>query len=195
MKKIDRKRLNNKGFTLIELLAVVVILAVVMGIAMTNVLSSMNKARGGSLSDSATSIAQAFNTKYTEALVDGVPDKVFGGHASEPLGATGGYSFQSSNTYYIDKKLADTFKISTKSYALADNHSQVTSNGTNGISNSFVKFDVSTAKFIVCMFADKNGNYYVDNYKTSGISQIGNTGVYAAAGEMYACSNGDKSWT
>ena len=57
--------MNNKGFTLIELLAVVVILAVVMGIAMTTVLSSMNKARAGALSDSATAIAQGFNTKYT----------------------------------------------------------------------------------------------------------------------------------
>lgn len=47
------KKLNNKGFTLIELLAVVVILAVVMGIAMTSVLSAMNKSRGGSLEDSA----------------------------------------------------------------------------------------------------------------------------------------------
>ena len=65
MKKNNLKRLNNKGFTLIELLAVVVILAVVMGIAMTSVLSAMNKSRGGSLSDTATVIAQAFNQKYT----------------------------------------------------------------------------------------------------------------------------------
>ena len=43
------KKLNRKGFTLIELLAVIVILAVVMGIAITSVLSSMNSARAGAV--------------------------------------------------------------------------------------------------------------------------------------------------
>ena len=113
MKKICRKRLNNKGFTLVELLAVVIILAVVMGIAMNSVLSSMNKARGGSLADTAMVIANSFNQKYTESLVDGVPSNVYG----DVLNAKG-YNFQSSIIYYIDARLADTFNISTNGYVL-----------------------------------------------------------------------------
>ena len=64
MKKI--MKLNRKGFTLIELLAVIVILAVVMGIAATSVLSAMNNSRKSSLQDSALSAADAFRTSYAE---------------------------------------------------------------------------------------------------------------------------------
>ena len=69
MKKFNNQKLNNKGFTLIELLAVVVILAVVMGIAMTQVLSAMNKSRAGSLADSALVVANAFNV-YSAILTE-----------------------------------------------------------------------------------------------------------------------------
>ena len=77
MRKINRKRLNNKGFTLVELLAVVVILAVVMGIAATAVLSSMNNSRKGSLQNSAKSVAQAFQTKYSESMVTGTSSSIY----------------------------------------------------------------------------------------------------------------------
>lgn len=193
------KKLNNKGFTLIELLAVVVILAVVMGIAMTNVLSAMNKARGGSLSDSATSIAQAFNTKYTESLVDGVPNDVY-----SDVTNFNGYNFQSDAIYYIESMLADTFKISSGAYDVSGTNTvtdgvmaKIAANAT--VSQSFVKFDVSTAKFTVCMFANKSGSYYVDNFKITSSSpankqNIGSTGLKAATDSMYACSDGSKSW-
>lgn len=209
----NRRKLNNKGFTLIELLAVVVILAVVMGIAMTSVLSAMNKSRGGSLEDSALTIAQAFNQKYTESLVDGIPDKVYGGSASEPLGADGGYKFQSDAVYYLDKALADTFKISEKGYAFinsadSDNEDADTSiitttalTDTVIAKNSFVTFNASTGKFVVCLFANKSGSYYVDNYKEGDDTSIISIGsgdaqviVKGAKDTMYACSDGNKSW-
>ena len=200
MKKINRKKLNNKGFTLIELLAVVVILAVVMGIATTSVLSAMNKSRGGSLQDTAMIIANAFNQKYTESLVDGVPSNVYGDvldvkDASGNVTANG-YNFQSDATYYIVSGLADTFGISASGYAMdtSAKGAAVTSNDTSGIGNSFVQFNVTTGKFVVCMFANKSGSYFVDNYKATAIEQVGTTGVYAANGEMYACSDGTKSW-
>ena len=64
------KKLNNKGFTLIELLAVIVILAVVMGVAASSVLSAMNNSRKSSLQDSALSAADAFRTAFAEASLN-----------------------------------------------------------------------------------------------------------------------------
>ena len=132
MKRINRKKLNNKGFTLIELLAVVVILAVVMGIATNSVLSSMNKSRGGSLSDSAMVIANAFNQKYTESLVDGVPNNIY-------KDVVDGYNFQSSKVYYIDASLADTFNISEEAYDLSGVSTAVPSS----VSSSFVNLTLA----------------------------------------------------
>ena len=66
MKKMNRKRLNNKGFTLIELLAVVVILAIVMGITGTAVLRSINNTRKSTLYSAAQNAANTLNTWVTE---------------------------------------------------------------------------------------------------------------------------------
>lgn len=59
-------KLNNKGFTLIELLAVVVILAIVMGIAATSVLSSINNSRNSTLLSTAQNAANQLNTWAAE---------------------------------------------------------------------------------------------------------------------------------
>ncbi len=195
------RKLNNKGFTLIELLAVVVILAVVMGIAMTSVLSSMNKARGGSLQDSAVTISQAFNQKYTESLVDGVPSNVYGDVLNNK-----GYNFQSTQAYYISSKLASTFNISTSGYQMntgqdATATAMKLSSGAQSVSDSFVYFNATDAKFVVCMFANKSGSYYVDNYKTKNANtskSLQNVtpafSFTAAQDTMFACSDGTKSW-
>ena len=199
LKNIKRKRLNNKGFTLIELLAVVVILAVVMGIAMTGVLSAMNKSRGGSLADTASIIAQAFNQKRTEALVDGVPSNVYGDNENEPMyvaEGNGGYDFQTSNKYYIDPLLADTFNISTDSYVLK------TKASVTDASASFITFNDATGKFIACMVANKEGNYYVSTYTEDSakkLSEYGSTDddikdISVPANTMVACSDGTTTW-
>ena len=203
LKNIKRKRLNNKGFTLIELLAVVVILAVVMGIAMTSVLSAMNKSRGGSLADTASIIAQAFNQKRTEALVDGIPNNVYGDNENEPMyveDANGGYNFQTSSKYYIDPKLADTFNISPDSYELKTKNDPTTDITTADA--SFITFNDATGKFIACMVANDEGNYYVSTYtETSAkkLSEYGSTDddikdISVPANTMVACSDGTTTW-
>lgn len=189
------KRLNNKGFTLIELLAVVVILAVVMGIAMSSVLTAMNKSRGGSLADTAAVIANQFQQKYTESLVDGVPSNVYG-----DVLTSGGYNFSTSGTYFLDAGLADAFRISTKGYAMATGHAAV----TGAVTNSFVNYNSNNGKFIVCMVANTTGSYFVDAYKVTANTKLSALKVPAtdasikdiqvANGNMIACSDGTKSW-
>lgn len=197
---------------MIELLAVVVILAVVMGIAMNSVLSSMNKARGGSLEDSAMVIANTFNQKYTESLVDGVPTDVLG----DVLGKGKGYKFQETTRYYLGKKLATTFNISEKDYAFVDSTVAVNANadstvvvndaldGTSKVDgvtvykttvkNSVVSFNASTGKFVVCLVANPNGSYFVSSYAATGVKKLSVLGVQVDAGVMYACSDGNRSW-
>lgn len=67
--KNNRKRLNNKGFTLIELLAVVVILAIVMGITGNAVLNSINNSRKSTLHSAAQTAANTLNTWISEDML------------------------------------------------------------------------------------------------------------------------------
>lgn len=207
MKRINRKKLNNKGFTLIELLAVVVILAVVMGIAMTSVLSSMNNSRKGSLENSATSVAQAFQTKYSESMVTQSMSKVYG----DVMGLTDGvgYNFGTASTsapvfYYLNKALKDELNLSPSTYIL-DPATTITTvpkveGGTNYAPvSSFVAFNGKSV--VVCLLAKNSGSYYVADFAEArnDVAILGQkvnfTNVDSAA-PMWSCSlDGVNSWT
>ena len=209
----NKKKLNNKGFTLIELLAVVVILAVVMGIAMTSVLSSMNNSRKGSLQNSAKSVAQAFQTKYSEAMVTGQTSKVYGDVVTD----TNSYDFNvASETnpvfYYLTDGLKDELNLSPSTYRLTSNISKLTINtdetdSTKSVTatDSFVAFNGSTV--VVCLVANQSGSYYVADFaKSGGIQDVFGVKVtFNASGastnksegiDMWSCSLDDaNSWT
>ena len=206
-----KKRLNNKGFTLIELLAVVVILAVVMGIAMTSVLSAMNKSRAGALTDSAMVVANGFNQKYTESLVDGIPNNVYLDEIKkENATATTGYDFTTTAVYELTDDLATELKLSNTTYRLSETvGSKITPNASSQyeVSKSFVAYEASVGKFIICLVANNSGNNYVAanavKYTDTTNAKLtptinGMTFKFVAAnGEadvMYSCNDGTKSW-
>ncbi|MBQ8681903.1 MAG: prepilin-type N-terminal cleavage/methylation domain-containing protein [Bacilli bacterium] len=201
MEKINRKRLNNKGFTLIELLAVVVILAVVMGIAMTSVLSSMNNSRKGSLQNSAKKVSQALQTKYSEAMVTNSTTDVYG----DVLGTNDGFDFSVSSftIYTIPNGLKDEMNLSPSTYVLDSAANTIPATGTNTYtaSTSFVAFDGDT--MVVCLFAKQGGSYYVgDATKAAGTVTIGSNTITmdtdttsTTNADMWACStDGTQSW-
>lgn len=211
MIKIGGKGLNNKGFTLIELLAVVVILAVVMGIAMTSVISSMNSARAGALSDSATSVAQALNQKYTESLVSGAPTNVYGDVI------TNGYDFSTSGVYYLTDGLSDELNISKSTLRLNNTAEKLAAPDAGAnykVNQSFITYDAAKGRFVVCLIANNSGNNFVvgnaidytteDTAKKAKIIDVTvntfkvNFVSTAASGAetnvMYSCSDGQKSW-
>ena len=187
------RKLNRKGFTLIELLAVIVILAVVMGIAVTSVLTSMNKARGGATFDTAQIVANGFLQKYTESLVDGAPSNVYG------------YNFSNGGTYTYEilESSADTFSISSKTFSLSNATSATALTGET--EKSFVTFNADTGKFTVCMAVPNTSSNFVNAYVSkTGQSTVGTfatkgsssdiTAVQVKVGTMMACSDGAQTW-
>ena len=71
MRKVLSYVKNNKGFTLIELLAVIVILAILMLVASTNVFNILDNARRGSFRTEFLSLLQAAQTTASMELMDG----------------------------------------------------------------------------------------------------------------------------
>ena len=63
------KRLNRKGFTLVELLAVIVILAIVVGITLVTVLPSLKKARQEAFELTANTVAEYLEKQYQAQLI------------------------------------------------------------------------------------------------------------------------------
>ena len=58
------KKLNSKGFTLVELLAVIIILAIVVGITIPAVLTTINTTRDKAFQTAADSAADWFEREY-----------------------------------------------------------------------------------------------------------------------------------
>jgi len=65
------KKLNRKGFTLVELLAVIIILAIVVGITIPAVLTTTNNARKKAFDTAAQSAADWFDRQY-QVLITGL---------------------------------------------------------------------------------------------------------------------------
>lgn len=201
IENVKSRKLDNKGFTLIELLAVVVILAVVMGVAMTSVIGSMNNSRKGSLLNSAQAAAQAFQNKYSEAMITGTTGSVL----STTSPSFGGYNFAVAATvtspyyYYINANSSAELNLSTSNYSLATAATAVQSgtkySSTVTVSSSFVVFDSS--RIVVCLLVPSTSSYYVGQAtKTSSTTLTILSGKFTiAASTMYACSDEQKSWT
>ena len=63
------KKLNRKGFTLVELLAVIIILAIVVGITIPAVLTTVDKARKEAFQTAADTAADWLDRQYQSYLI------------------------------------------------------------------------------------------------------------------------------
>lgn len=187
------KKLNNKGFTLIELLAVIVILAVVMGVAVTSVLGGVNNSKKSQLQNSAVSAADAFRTTYAEYSM--TPTHFLG------VALTGDI------TNEPDKSLNSLLNGETVSLESFKGGLNITvGSGTqNYLAFSAVKFDKTNSSFKVCMVANPKGSYYVANAAKKYVVASGSTDAQNAptlyygtltsgTNYMWACSDNTKSW-
>lgn len=66
------KKLNRKGFTLVELLAVIVILAIVVGITLVTVLPTLKKSRQEAFEVTAQTAAEYLEKQYQLSLIGDV---------------------------------------------------------------------------------------------------------------------------
>ena len=182
MRKINMKKLNNKGFTLIELLAVIVILAVVMGVAASQVLNAMNNSRKSSLQNSALSAADAFRTAYAEYSMGG---------QTSLMGISGG-NLTGNSGLLAGKAIKLNTGVSGSVYPIAD---ALNITATNyDLNNSYVYFDKTNSKFTVCLVANSSGSYYVANAVKNTRAAEGGSPAFTNT-QMWACSDNRNSWT
>ena len=175
------KKLNRKGFTLIELLAVIVILAIVMGIAATSVLRSINQSRTSSLLSAAQNAANTLNTWAGEdALITSTSGQHIGTDSAFYKAVVQDGTTNKSNTWYC---LKDSMTISNGGSAVSvlkalglSGASADTSTGDLLLSGSVptkgsakrtnctaVRYNSRLGAYEIFLSAAKQGKYYVAN--------------------------------
>ena len=171
----NRKKLDNKGFTLIELLAVIVILAIVMGISANSVLNSINQSRKSSLHSTAQNAANNLNTWISEDMI--VTD-----NAQKKLGddfisgsQDGAWHCIAEFTSIVNKgkaaSLMNALSLNTKDLVLTTSSVPVVASGKTptptvkgvdtGSTCSALRYNSSTGGYEVLLVAKNGGKYYV----------------------------------
>lgn len=202
---------NKKGFTLIELLAVIVILAIVMGISANSVLNSINSSRKSSLYSAAQNAANSLNTWISEDMI--VTD-----NAKKKLGDDFINGSQDSNWHCLadfqirnaDGKAGDPTVELTKALSLNEKdvdlkvtkidkntnkatnvpatpvtaHPTVTGTAGEGTCSA-LRYNSSTGGYEVLLVAVNGGKYYVsaDNYAVNSDSHHNMNYAFSRASE------------
>ena len=199
--KRNKKRLDNKGFTLIELLAVIVILAIVMGISANSVLNSINQSRKSSLHSTAQNAANNLNTWISEDMIqtDNAQKKLGDDFISGSQ--NGAWHCIAEFTSIVNKgkaaSLMNALSLNTKDLVLTNAADVVPAlaNGKTktptvkgvdaGSTCSALRYNSSTGGYEVLLVAKNGGKYYVsaDGYAA------------AAANKNYAFSRASEAGT
>ncbi len=188
MRLLRNRKLNNKGFTLIELLAVIVILAIVMGISATSVLNSINSSRKSSLHSTAQNAANNLNTWISEDMIVTNNDEKKLGDAFVQTTQTGKWMCLKdlmimNKKGSVSTKLSDALSLNEKDIDLISSSKPTDpseSSPTTGVPNvtgsagggtcSALRYNESTGGYELLLVAINGGKYYVS------------AGGYAAAG-------------
>lgn len=128
------KKMNKKGFTLVELLAVIVILALIMGIAIVSMSGVLDSAKKSTMKETAASIIAGVRNQlvlnnelaqgkyhFTSAMFEkGGVQSPFGGEYKyyDPKNGTGGKI--GTGVYACGENACETCNVSTESYVEVD---------------------------------------------------------------------------
>lgn len=136
---------NRNGFTLVELLAVIVILAVIILIASSNVLSQMDKARKNALAIEGNTLINSAKNAYQNGILEGSITTGSACFSLEYLYKEGLFSKGAKDHYTgsvlvkpesSGKVVTYTYWISNGSYVVSGDTGTTGSGATNGTSAS-----------------------------------------------------------
>ena len=162
-------KLNKKGFTLVELLAVIIILAIVIGITIPAVLKTITKSRISGGEDAAEIVANWIDDQYVLVTVDSISvDEGF----KAVCGPTG--SLCTSGIVNATAPTADDNTYAAFYSAVGLKVGDVT--------NVAVKID-GNSKSCVTLTLDPNRSYYISSVTGSQTVEAGKGCGHVAAGQ------------
>ena len=144
------KKLENKGFTLVELLAVIVVLAIVMGLAVVGITSVLENTRKSAFSSDAKSFLQ------------GAHNLVSSDQANALMGETTAYAPACGSSTYLPLELIPIEQGGKSPYGQLYSKGTATTKVATAPSKSYIKVEAD---------AQCKMTYYI--YLTDGVKSIG----------------------
>lgn len=166
------KKMNKKGFTLVELLAVIVILALIMGIAIVSMSGVLNSAKESTMRETAASIISGVrnNLVLNNKLVTG--DYYFDRSMLEKGGEDSPFGGKYKYGAYSDSKIGNVTvdKVSTGVYKVKDESS--ISCSKDAISFVHISSSNGTYEYKICLSDGENYMFDTESNLLSGNAKL-----------------------
>lgn len=160
------KKLNNKGFTLIELLAVIVILALIVGIVFPQVLRAMDNSRVSSLHSNAKGVVNWYNNAaVADSLVQNDSEREVPSALKSAIDSATGWTC--INISGGGKKLYEVAGLSNADINTGDGDSTTASASVDAVTNNTCSMiRMNNGNLEVVLVAKEGGKFKVSGKVT-----------------------------